>query len=286
MRQVPLAIAPIVLLGACLGGRARVDEWTPVKATDEVEVWSQNRILRLHAATVLLDSITGIPYALPLSCDSCRVGIPRAQVDSAFVGHQTRYATRRTANPDPGLDDTSTQDGWVGGFQSTIGVGTGSATLECSACTHAGNMGGSTLTIQLAQRVSPHLRVAATTDAWWHSQDDWERGVWSLNAMLFYYPARLRSGFFFGGGPSYSMMFGSVTDSTALQRHGWGVSAEMGYELRPGAKVSLTPFAEYSRAWVGDIYYPLGSGIPWARDWKHQVVSVGLGVTFRDLRRE
>ena len=286
MRLIPLAIAPIMLLGACLGGRARVDEWTPVGAADEVEVWSHNRVLRLHAATVLLDSITGIPSTMPLSCDSCRVGIPRAQVDSAFVRHLNRYLVPSKGIPRPRPEDNSPQDGWVGGFQSTIGVGTGSATLECSVCTHAGNMGGSTLTIQLAQRVSPHLRVAATTDAWWHSQDDWERGVWSLNAMLFYYPARLRSGFFLGGGPSYSMMFASATDSTALQRHGWGFSTEIGYELRPGARISLTPFAEYSRAWVGGIYYPHGSGIPWAQDWKHQVVSVGLGVTFRDLRRE
>jgi hypothetical protein len=93
-----------------------------------------------------------------------------------------------------------------------------------------------------------------------------------------------RSGFFIGGGPSYSMMVASVTDSTGLQRHGWGFAAELGYDIVPRKAFSLTPYCQYSYAWVGDIYYPKGSATPFARDWKHQVVSIGLGVTYHELR--
>ncbi len=171
-------------------------------------------------------------------------------------------------------------------FAATLGVGTGSGTIMCSACIHAENMGGSTLSLQLTSSPQPHVRVGATLDTWWHSRDTWERGVWDLSAVAFYYPGTIHRGFFIGGGPSYSMMWAMVNDSTGLQRHGWGVLTEMGYELGPQSRLSLTPYVQYSYAWVGNIYYPIHSGIPWARGWKHQVLSLGLGVTFHNRKRE
>jgi hypothetical protein len=183
------------------------------------------------------------------------------------------------------LDQPAPDTQHDGGLAGTLGVGLGSATIACSACTHGGKMSGTSYTIQLVERVSPQLRAGWTTNAWWHSENDWERGIWDLNAVLFYYPSTDRR-FFIGGGPSYSMMYATVTDSAALQRHGWGFTSEMGYDLRPRSGASLTPFVQYARAWVGDIYYPKGSGIPWARGWKHQVLSVGLGVTLHNRKRE
>jgi hypothetical protein len=35
------------------------------------------------------DSVSGIPFLAPLTCDSCRVGFPRAQVDSIKLGDPT-----------------------------------------------------------------------------------------------------------------------------------------------------------------------------------------------------
>jgi hypothetical protein len=170
---------------------------------------------------------------------------------------------------------------YVGWF----GLGTGSGTIMCSACEHAGNMGGSTLSLQLAAGVSKHVRLGSSLDTWWHSRDSWERGVWNLNALALYYPWTVRRGFFVGGGPTYSLIWAVLPGDSGLQRHGWGVTAEMGYDIVPRSKTSLTPFVEYSYAWVGDISYPVGSGIPWARGWRHQVVSVGLGVTFHESKR-
>jgi len=276
-----LPLAPVVLLGACLGGRARLDDSTPVDPWRGVDVWSHGQRLRLHGATVLLDSITGIPYDQPLTCDSCRVGLPRAQIDSAFVIRHSAMRLPMKTNPEVRADG-SPHDG---GLAATLGVGSGSGTITCSACSHAGKMSGTSYTIQLVQRVSPQLRAGWTTDAWSHSENGWERDILDLSPVLFYYPATERR-LFIGGGPSYAMMFASVTDSTALQRHGWGFITEMGYDARPRSAVSLTPFLQYSRAWVGDIYYPKGSNIPWARGWKHQVLSVGLGVTFHNRKRK
>jgi hypothetical protein len=75
----------LLLLGACLGGRVHVDEWTDIAVPQEVDVWTQGQHWRLYGVTVLLDSITGIPATAPLSCDSCRVGFPRSQIDSVVT---------------------------------------------------------------------------------------------------------------------------------------------------------------------------------------------------------
>ena len=163
---------------------------------------------------------------------------------------------------------------------ATLGYGTGSGTIVCTACTHAGNMGGATATLLLTSSPKPHVRVGASLDYWAHARDTWERDIWGLSVVALYYPGTVRHGFFIGGGPTYSMMFATVSDSTALQRHGWGILTEMGYELRPRATFSLMPYVQYTYARVGDIYYPKDSGVLWAQGWRHAVVSVGLGLTY------
>src|SRR6266571_3049516 len=89
MRYSLLSI--LLLLGACLGGRVHVDEWTDIAITQPVDVWTQGQHWRLHGVTVLLDSITGIPTDAPLDCDSCRVGFPRSQIDSVVTRQQREF---------------------------------------------------------------------------------------------------------------------------------------------------------------------------------------------------
>ncbi len=79
----------VLLLGACLGGRVHVDEWTDIAVTQPVDVWTQGQHWHLYGVTVLLDSITGIPTDVTLDCDSCRVGFARSQIDSVVTRHQS-----------------------------------------------------------------------------------------------------------------------------------------------------------------------------------------------------
>ena len=41
---------------------------------------------RLHGVIVGADTVSGIPFLKPLDCDSCRVRIERAEVDSLRIG--------------------------------------------------------------------------------------------------------------------------------------------------------------------------------------------------------
>jgi len=173
------------------------------------------------------------------------------------------------------------------GGRAVFGFGTGSGTIMCTACRNAGNVGGSTALIQVGGPATPHLQVGFSADWWWHdfsSPQPSEEGIFDLAVSLFYFPSTEHHRFFIEGGPALSEAYATVSDSTALQRHGWGFTAGIGYDVAPRWVVSLTPRLAYSYAWVGDINYPLGSNVPFARGWKHEVVSLGLGLTFHERR--
>ena len=55
----------------------------------QVQVWQDQRVLRLHGVRLTADSISGVLFTQPPSCDSCRVGIPRISVDSIRAGSPT-----------------------------------------------------------------------------------------------------------------------------------------------------------------------------------------------------
>src|SRR5438445_3708335 len=58
-----------------------------------------------------------------------------------------------------------------------------------------------------------------------------------------------------------------------------GGTAGVGYDIRVGRNVSLTPVANFVYGGVGDLNVS-GGGAPFATGWKQNVVDFGLGVTF------
>jgi hypothetical protein len=55
-------------------------------ARQQVQVWAGPETLRLHGVALTADSISGIPFMRPLTCDSCRVTRSRSEVDSLRTG--------------------------------------------------------------------------------------------------------------------------------------------------------------------------------------------------------
>jgi hypothetical protein len=53
----------------------------------QVKIWSADSVFWWHAVVYTRDSITGIPYTIPTTCDSCRIALPRQAVDSIRVGN-------------------------------------------------------------------------------------------------------------------------------------------------------------------------------------------------------
>lgn len=50
-------------------------------------MWQGGQVLQWHAVVITAESITGVPYIRPVSCDSCRISVPRGRVDSIRLGN-------------------------------------------------------------------------------------------------------------------------------------------------------------------------------------------------------
>ena len=101
MRAVHRMVRSLYPFALLLGAGCGVNGWhrvarMPAVAPDEqiqvwsasrqVQVWSGGRVERWKAVVFRRDSVTGIPYLLPTTCDACRHTLPRAQVDSIRMG--------------------------------------------------------------------------------------------------------------------------------------------------------------------------------------------------------
>ena len=71
--------------GQALPNRYRAEQSFPPR--QQVQVWRQGKAWRLHGVAIGSDSVTGVPFLAPLPCDSCRIAIPRAAVDSLRLGN-------------------------------------------------------------------------------------------------------------------------------------------------------------------------------------------------------
>ena len=70
-------------------GRNGVDQPVPVRRDDPVWIWSSDGVEKWHAVVLTRDSVSGIPYQVSVTCESCRRSIPRTRVDSMRLGHKT-----------------------------------------------------------------------------------------------------------------------------------------------------------------------------------------------------
>jgi hypothetical protein len=83
-----LPVFVLLTLGGCGAGWRR-SEPVPLgslPARQQVQVWASGQVLQLHGVIVGADSVSGVPFLKPLDCDSCRVRIPRTEVDSLRIG--------------------------------------------------------------------------------------------------------------------------------------------------------------------------------------------------------
>jgi hypothetical protein len=90
-RSILLA-ASLLLLTGCGPGWHRTDPapGTALSQRDQFLIHHGDSADRWHAVQISDDSVAGIPWLKPINCDSCRVALPRARVDSIRAGHPVR----------------------------------------------------------------------------------------------------------------------------------------------------------------------------------------------------
>lgn len=80
------------VLALIVAGCGRPLRCEPITATahigprEQVTVFHGRQATRLHGVRLGPDSLSGVPFFKPPGCDSCRVAIPRAQIDSVGMG--------------------------------------------------------------------------------------------------------------------------------------------------------------------------------------------------------
>lgn len=74
---------------ACAGWqRVAVPLDTVFAKRQQVQVWRGSEAQVLHAVRLSADSLFGVPFQQHPSCDSCRVAVPRGEVDSLRLGNK------------------------------------------------------------------------------------------------------------------------------------------------------------------------------------------------------
>ncbi len=86
-RHLPLLLLWFPGTGCGVGWQAQpIPLPAPLPSRQQAQVWRSGAMTRLHGIVLTGDSLSGIPYLQPLSCDSCRVVVPLRGVDSLRTG--------------------------------------------------------------------------------------------------------------------------------------------------------------------------------------------------------
>jgi len=83
---VVLVLSALTATGCGAGWRRTELSDGPLKPRQQVQIWRAGRMAQWHAVVIEVDTVSGIPFFQPAQCDSCRIRIPRAQIDSMRLG--------------------------------------------------------------------------------------------------------------------------------------------------------------------------------------------------------
>lgn len=87
LRGARLSLALVMLGAACTPRYVRVADGIPLGADprQRVQVFARGRTLELHAIAMNPEAVSGVPYFQSPSCASCRITVPRPEIDSLRV---------------------------------------------------------------------------------------------------------------------------------------------------------------------------------------------------------
>jgi hypothetical protein len=164
-----------------------------------------------------------------------------------------------------------TRDGfWIG-----FALGYGSLDADCDGCGGGGREGGATGLVKLGGTYSKNVLLGAEFNVWVESEEGVDLGIGNGSFAVYWYP-RATGGFFLKGGAGVAL-FSSEIEGEQLEGVGAGFFAGLGYDLRVGRMISLTPSATFYMGWPGDLEF---RGRTVSTGWKHNVFDVTLGLTF------
>lgn len=166
------------------------------------------------------------------------------------------------------------------GFWIGFGFGYGSASASCDDCEGGEREGSLASSLRLGGTLNDRVLLGTEMNLWMKEDDIEDVTLWlgSITGTVTFYPKA--GGFFLKGGAGWAFVdqdFRVGTLAVTASKSGWGVLAGIGYDIRVGSNTSLSPCVNFTYGSVGDIGFEDGATLG---GWKHNVISVELGVTF------
>lgn len=141
------------------------------------------------------------------------------------------------------------------GFWIGAGFGYGSLARTCDACENLPGEPGLSGYFRLGATVAPQLLMGAEVNGW--RKDLQGTTVTSVNASVTSYVyLKPTSGFFFKGGLGVSWYREDIAlkdPADTVGTTGFGLTAGLGYDLRVGDNISLTPVANFVFGSLGNL---------------------------------
>jgi hypothetical protein len=181
---------------------------------------------------------------------------------------------QETAPATPVADAPQREGFWIG-----FGGGYGSASVSFRDFPAEDREESYTGFLKLGGTLNPQLLVGVESNAWVKSEDDDTLVLGSLAGTLTFYP-KATSGFFLKGGIGLSYMSSEVfldAATVSVSKAGWGLLAGVGYDVRLGQNVSITPSFNFYFGEPGEIRH---GGATAFSGWEQNVFDFGVGITF------
>jgi hypothetical protein len=165
------------------------------------------------------------------------------------------------------------------GFWIGFGGGYGSASVSFRDFPAEDRQGSYTGFLKLGGTLNPQLLLGVESNAWVKSEDDVTLVLGSLAGTVTYYP-KATSGFFLKGGIGLSYMSSEIfldAATVSVSKAGWGLLAGVGYDVRVGQNISITPSFNFYFGEPGEIRH---EGVRAFSGWEQNVFDFGVGISF------
>ncbi|HTH64772.1 MAG TPA: outer membrane beta-barrel protein [Gemmatimonadales bacterium] len=160
------------------------------------------------------------------------------------------------------------------GFWIGFGFGYGSSNVSCDGCGSSNRESGATGFLKMGGTLSEKVLLGGEVNAWTKSTNGVTADLGNVSFAAYYYP-QPKSGFFVKGGVGFATT--RLHNSGSADANGFGFVAGLGYDIRVGTNISITPVGNFYFGSDGDLKE---SGTTLETGWKHNVYEFGLGITF------
>jgi len=165
------------------------------------------------------------------------------------------------------------------GFWFGLGAGYGSAQVDCDGCGSSDREGSLSGYVRLGGTLNRHVLLGVRANAWSKEREGTRVTLGNGSGTLTLYPGAY-SGFFLEVGFGVAWVDTSVRQGAfdvSVSKAGFGFTTSIGWDLRIGRNVSLTPMVSYYYGHPGDISL---DRVVVLSDVRQSNAEFSLGITF------